>query len=93
MNQPERVAADGIHVRIDDGDRSSGRDHCLDRIAAVDDAGPRLNAVIEINPEETPLTAHASFPLRGPAGVILPATRQGILTAMIWQYYKHFLRR
>jgi amidase len=25
--------------------------HCLDRIAALDDAGPRLNAIIEINPD------------------------------------------
>ncbi len=29
--------------------------------------------VIEINPEETPLTGHAHFRLAGPAGMILPA--------------------
>jgi NAD-dependent deacetylase len=29
--------------------------------------------VIEINPDETPLTASATFSLRGPAGVVLPA--------------------
>jgi NAD-dependent deacetylase len=29
-------------------------------------------AVIEINPDDTPLTPHASFSLRGPSGVVLP---------------------
>lgn len=29
-------------------------------------------AVVEINPEETPLTRHAHFALHGPAGVVLP---------------------
>jgi NAD-dependent deacetylase len=30
-------------------------------------------AVIEVNPAATPLSAHASFVLQGPAGVVLPA--------------------
>jgi NAD-dependent deacetylase len=29
--------------------------------------------VIEINPNETPLTAEADYTLRGPAGIVLPA--------------------
>ena len=29
--------------------------------------------VIEINPDETPLTPRAAFVLRGPAGKVLPA--------------------
>lgn len=29
--------------------------------------------VVEVNPEETPLTAHATYALRGPAGRVLPA--------------------
>jgi len=32
--------------------------------------------VVEVNPEETPLTAWATYALRGPAGVILPALVQ-----------------
>lgn len=32
--------------------------------------------LIEINPDETPLTPHASFSLRGPAGLILPELLQ-----------------
>ena len=33
-HQPEAVAADAVHVRIDDGDRRRHRDHRLERIAA-----------------------------------------------------------
>jgi NAD-dependent deacetylase len=29
--------------------------------------------LVEVNPEETPLTPHATASLRGPAGVVLPA--------------------
>jgi NAD-dependent deacetylase len=29
--------------------------------------------VVEVNPDETPLTPHATFVLRGPAGEMLPA--------------------
>jgi NAD-dependent deacetylase len=34
--------------------------------------------VIEINPDDTPLTARAQFRLRGPAGVVLPALIRGL---------------
>ena len=33
-DQPEPVAADMIHVRIDGGDRGRHGDHCLDGVAA-----------------------------------------------------------
>jgi NAD-dependent deacetylase len=29
--------------------------------------------VVQVNPDETPLTPRATFVLRGPAGVVLPA--------------------
>ena len=34
--------------------------------------------LIEINPDETPLTPHASYSLRGPAGLILPELLQAV---------------
>jgi len=37
------------------------------------DALKRGATLVEINPDDTPLTAHVHFRLRGPAGVILPA--------------------
>lgn len=48
--------------------------------AALPDHARRGNAlVVEINPNETPLTADADYALRGPAGVVLPA-----LVAAAW---------
>ena len=38
-HQPEAVAADAVHVRIDDGDRRRHRDHRLERIAAFGEHG------------------------------------------------------
>jgi hypothetical protein len=35
MNQPERVAADRVHVRIHDGDACGRGHHRLERVAAV----------------------------------------------------------
>jgi NAD-dependent deacetylase len=35
--------------------------------------------VIEVNPNTTPLSEHADFVLRGPAGIVLPA-----LVAAVW---------
>jgi hypothetical protein len=41
--EPEAVAADMVHVRIDGGDRGRHGDHRLDRVAAVGkDRAPRL---------------------------------------------------
>ena len=34
MHQPEAVAADMVHVRIDGGDRRCHRNHGLERVAA-----------------------------------------------------------
>ena len=34
--------------------------------------------VVEVNPDATPLTGHASFSLRGPAGVLLPELVQAL---------------
>ena len=36
-HQPEAVAADGVHVRIDDGNRRGHGDHGLDGVAAQDE--------------------------------------------------------
>ena len=48
--------------------------------AALPDYARRGGAlVVEINPNETPLTADADYALRGPAGVVLPA-----LVAAAW---------
>jgi hypothetical protein len=33
-NQPEAVAADAVHVRINHGDGGGGGDHCLNGVAA-----------------------------------------------------------
>ncbi len=41
-HQPEAVAADVIHVRIDGGDRRRHRDHRLDRIAAFGENGAAI---------------------------------------------------
>ena len=40
MHQPEAVAADAVHVRVDHRDRRRHRDHGLDRIAAFGEDGP-----------------------------------------------------
>ena len=37
VDQPETVAADAVHVRIDDGDRRGHREHGLDGVAALGD--------------------------------------------------------
>src|SRR4029078_813727 len=34
-HEPERVAADGIHVRVDGGDGGCGCDHRLERVASL----------------------------------------------------------
>ena len=44
----------------------------LQRIQNVDKHGPAVNSVIEINPEQTPLSSHVDLSLRGAAGEILP---------------------
>lgn len=50
--------------------------------AALPDYARRGGAcVIEINPNETPLTADADYSLRGPAGVVLPALLQATFPA------------
>ena len=42
--------------------------------AALPESALRRGArVVEVNPNETPLSAHADDVLRGPAGVVLPA--------------------
>ena len=39
MHQPEAVAADRVHMRVDDGDRRGHRDHRLDGVAALGENG------------------------------------------------------
>ena len=42
-DEPEAVAAEGVHVGIDDRDRGGHRDHRLDRVAALrENVAPRL---------------------------------------------------
>ena len=40
MNQPEAIAADAVHMRVDHGDRRRHRDHGLDGVAAFGENGP-----------------------------------------------------
>jgi hypothetical protein len=38
-DRPERIAADAVHVRVDDGNGGGRRDDCFQRVAAFSEDG------------------------------------------------------
>ena len=51
------------------------------RIEALDRSGPTLRSIIEVNPEETPLSAVADASFRSASGELLPKLVAGVLAA------------
>ena len=51
-------------------------EHCLERIAQIDKSGPRVNAILELNPAARPLADSTSpGPLHGLPILLLPDLR------------------